>query len=166
MTLMYRDTAIDESANLSDTLYDAFLLATLKLIKTFNLKLKNVAQDAEDDGESKSIFNSVLNSLKPVNQKDFFLFQNLVDFWCDLLKEVDSKRLLDWVHIISTTIIEQSVVNPLVSGFYKMMSEVMIVCEKRKFFSGCKEYYLQSKSEIKHGSQNMVSKRKKKVCQQ
>ncbi|KAI8057472.1 hypothetical protein BDF21DRAFT_319929, partial [Thamnidium elegans] len=156
LSLIYGNTEIDEPANLSDTLYDSFLLAVLKLIKTFNLKLKNITEEDEHDGESQNIFNSVLNTLQPVNRKDFLLFQNLIDFWCALLNELDNKRLSEWVHIVSTAVIDQSVVNPLVSGFYKMMSEILAVCEKRQFFFGCKEYYSRSESELKQGGCKMA----------
>lgn len=156
----YRDTSVAESANLCDTLYDSFLLVVLKLTKTFNLKLKNVAEDAE--GENQNVFSSVSNTLQPVNQKDFILFQNLVEFWCLILKELDNKRLSDWVYIVGTTVIDQSVLNPLVSGFYKMMSQVMIVCEQSHFFSRCKEYHSQTKYQLDQGKHAVVSKKIKK----
>lgn len=153
---VYRDVPVAEPENLCDTLYDSFLLAVLKLIKTFNLKLKNVAQD--DEVENQNVFSSVSNTLQPVNQKDFILFQNLVEFWCLLLIELDNKRLSEWVYIVGTNIIDQSVLNPLVSGFYKMMSQIMIVCEKTQFFSGCKQYYSQTKNQTDQGTLVMVSK--------
>lgn len=156
---LYRDPLVTEPANLSDTLYDTFLLAVLKLTKTFNLKLKNVAEEIEtEEVEEASKLNTVTNTLRPVNQKDFILFQNLVDFWCLILKDLDNKRISEWVYIVGTAIIDQSVLNPLVSGFYRMMSEIMTACEKRQFFKDCKEYYSRSKSESKHGKLKVVSR--------
>lgn len=152
---VYREAPVAEPENLCDTLYDSFLLSVLKLVKTFNLKLKNIAQD--DEGENQNVFSSVSNTLQPVNQKDFILFQNLVEFWCLLLTELDNKRLSEWVYIVGTNLIDQSVLNPLVSGFYKMMSQIMIVCEKTHFFLGCKQYYSQTKDQIDQGTLVTVS---------
>lgn len=155
---LYRDPLVTEPATLSDTLYDAFLMAILKLTKTFNLKLKNVAEEVEHEDEDGSKLNTVTNTLQPVNQKDFILFQNLVDFWCLILKDLDNKRISEWVYVVGTAIIDQSVSNPLVSGFYRMMSEIMIACEMRQFFKGCKEYYSQTKSDLQQAKLAVVSK--------
>lgn len=152
---VYRDTPVVEPENLCDTLYDSFLLAVLKLIKTFNLKLKNVAEDEESDRQN--VFSSVSNTLQPVNQKDFILFQNLVDFWCLVLTELDNRRLSGWVYVIGTTVIDQSVMNPLVSGFYKMVSQIMIVCEEIQFFDGCKQYHFQINHQRNEGELAKVS---------
>lgn len=143
--LLYSNIEAAEPANLADTLYDSFLLAVLKLTKEFNLKLKNISEEAETNEEGERVVNTLSTTLRPVNQKDFLLYQNLVDFWCLILKELDNKRLEHWVYIVGTAIIDQSVLNPLVSGFYRMMSEIMTVCEKRQFFLGCKTYSTQSK---------------------
>ena len=99
----YRDEAVPEPANLADTLYDSFLLAIMKLTKSFNLKLINVAEEIEVDQENDKPFNTITTTLKPANQKDFILFQNLVDFWCLVLKEIGNRRLADWVYIVGTS---------------------------------------------------------------
>jgi hypothetical protein len=155
--LLYNNAEVAVPANLADTLYDSFLLAVLKLTNGFNLKLKNISEEVDADEEGEKILNTLSTTLQPVNQKDFLLYQNLVDFWCLILKELDNKRLEDWVYIVGTAIIDQSVLNPLVSGFYRMMSEIMIVCEKRHFFLGCKAYDSQSKQEKEQGKYEAVS---------
>lgn len=156
LRLIYTDTDVPEPLNLTDTLYDTFLLQVLKLTKNFNLKLLNVSEDIEVNEENEGAVSMVSTTLRPVNQTDFILFQNLVDFWCLILKELDNRRLEDWVYIVGTSIIDQSVANPLVSGYYRMMAEVMIVCEKRQFFLGCKSYLDQSLNTKWHGKSDMV----------
>lgn len=157
LRLSYTDADVPEPLNLTDTLYDTFLLQVLKLTKNFNLKLLNVSEDIEvNNEENEGAVNMVSTTLRPANQTDFILFQNLVDFWCLILKELDNRRLEDWVYIVGTSIIDQSVANPLVSGYYRMMAEIMIVCEKRQFFLGCKAYLDQSLSTKWIGKSDVV----------
>ncbi|KAI8973301.1 hypothetical protein BDF20DRAFT_642731 [Mycotypha africana] len=136
-------TVITNPNELSRIMYDTFISTTLKLIKSFNLKLKNIALTEADlkmeESEQENI-QILSKSLRPINQKDFVLFQNLVDFWCTLLKEIDNTYMIHWVHIISTQLIELSTIHQLVSGFYRILAEVLIICEQQNFFRGCKAY--------------------------
>ncbi|KAI8079021.1 uncharacterized protein B0P05DRAFT_470219, partial [Gilbertella persicaria] len=138
----YQEIDTVDTEGLSEAIYDAFMANSLKLIKTFNLKLKNID---EDDVVSEEV-NIVSKTLCPVNQKDFILFQNFVKFWSIIFEEIDHSRLTHWVYIASTTIIDQSVLHPLVSGFYRMQAGMMIVCERLQFFKRCHLFYTQAKS--------------------
>lgn len=155
---LYTDMPAVASVNLPDALYDSFITTFKDVISTFNLKLKktkDTSQVDEEDEHTENI-NIVSKSLQPVNQKDFILFQNLVDFWCVLLKEVDNSRLSHWVYILSSAIIDYSVVNPLVSGFYRIIAEILTICEKNQFFRGCYAYMAQTTDNDNEKLESMV----------
>jgi hypothetical protein len=78
-------------------------------------------------------------SLQPVNPKDFILFQNLVEFWCLLLKDMENSRLTEWFYITGSSLVDQSLQKPLVSGFYRMIAQLMVIIEKQKYFRGFKD---------------------------
>ncbi|KAF9585083.1 hypothetical protein BGW38_003973, partial [Lunasporangiospora selenospora] len=67
--------------------------------------------------------------------KDFVIFQNLTDFWNLFLKEVRPDLFGQWAFVIGETLVELSAKNPLVSGFYKMFSNCLQVCESTNLFS-------------------------------
>ncbi|CEP16992.1 hypothetical protein [Parasitella parasitica] len=129
--------------DLLDMLYDVFITNMMKIFKQFNLKVVNVAEDEKDatDQEFTDNVNIISRSLRPVNQKDFILFQNLVDFWSALVREINNKRLIQWVYIFGAALIESSVLHPMVSGFYRMLSEILVICEKERLFAGCEAYF-------------------------
>lgn len=154
---LYTDMPSIASLDLPDALYDSFISSFKNLISTFNLKLKQINEySQEDKDESTQNFNVVSKSLQPVNRKDFILFQNLVDFWSVVLKELDNSRLHQWVYILSSMMIDYSVINPLVSGFYRIMAEVLSICEKSKFFEGCNRYITRTKNRANKKDQSMV----------
>lgn len=149
---LYQDGYTVVPENMPEALYDSFISTFMKLIKTLNLKVKNIGEKAEEEH-----VNIVSKLLRPVNQKDFILFQNLVDFWCSILKEIDNKRLTHWVYILGSTMIDHSITNPLVSGFYRILAEVLVICEKNQFFYNCKAFHSQTKHDIIKGSRAEVS---------
>ncbi|KAI8641990.1 hypothetical protein BD408DRAFT_483034 [Parasitella parasitica] len=129
--------------DLLDMLYDVFITNMMKIIKQFNLKVVNTVddeKDAEDEASTDNV-NIMSRSLRPVNRKDFILFQNLVDFWSALVKEINNKRLIQWIYIFGAALIESSVLHPMVSGFYRMISEILVICEKEQLFAGCEVYF-------------------------
>jgi hypothetical protein len=149
----YQEAHTVDPENLSEALYDSFVTTFMKLIKALNLKVKSIGDKAEEEDHS----NIVSKLLRPVNQKDFILFQNLVDFWCSILKEIDNTRLTHWVYILGSTTIDHSITNPLVSGFYRILAEVLIICEKNQFFYGCKTFHSQTNQDSVKKSRPQVS---------
>lgn len=154
---LYTDMPSVASVNLPDALYDSFIVTFKYLISTFNLNLKKITETSnEEASEATENFNVVSKSLQPINQKDFILFQNLVEFWCALLKEVDNARLTHWIYILSSTMIDHSVMNPLVSGFYRIIAEVLAICEKNQFFKGCNAFVEKNTDRADKNIQSMV----------
>ncbi|KAG0180275.1 hypothetical protein DFQ29_000972 [Apophysomyces sp. BC1021] len=121
-------------------LHDEFLLAFIRLIKAFNLEITIISDLEHDECQPDTgVLTSVAShSLKPVNQKDFVLFQNLVEFWCALLPRLKTDRIQNWIHIAGSSLIAPSLRLPLVSGFYKMLSALLMVADKLGIFYGHK----------------------------
>ncbi|KAL0088017.1 hypothetical protein F4703DRAFT_1975680 [Phycomyces blakesleeanus] len=134
----------------ADILYDEFLNTFLRIVKTFNLEVKKIEngdeniQEAEEEGQ---IITPTLNSLVPVNEEDFVLFQNLVDFWCYLIPYLNNERMASCIYIVETNLIELSGKHPLVSGIYKMIATVLSTSEKLGIFNGYKEVYMKEQQE-------------------
>ncbi|KAI8352478.1 hypothetical protein EDC96DRAFT_546617 [Choanephora cucurbitarum] len=150
----YQDAHVVDPEGLTEALYDAFISNSLKLIKTFNMKLKNMGEGNEEHGVT-----IVSSSLVPVNRKDFLLFQNFVKFWSAIFQEIDHARLAHWVHVASSAIIDLSVLHPLVSGFYRMQADILIACEKLHFFQGCHVFLYHERN----GSTHQLDKPKEYV---
>ncbi|KAG0763147.1 hypothetical protein G6F62_000892 [Rhizopus arrhizus] len=140
------------SSTLLQILYDTFMSSVIQMVGMFNLKLKN-SDGEEGSDEDETSLKIVTSTLYPVNQKDFVLFQNFVEFWCMLMKKLENERLSDWTYILGTLLIDQSVRHPLVSGFYKMISEILISAEKRHMFDVCKNYYAEQNLMLESGKQ-------------
>ncbi|KAI8354648.1 hypothetical protein BD560DRAFT_455990 [Blakeslea trispora] len=141
----YQDTYTVDPEGLTDGLYDAFISNALKLIKTFDLRLKNAEEKDQEANEEQSP-TILSNALSPINQKDFHLFQNLVRFWSAIFQEVEHSRIVHWIHVASSVIIDLSVMHPLVSGFYRMQADVLMVCEQLQFFRGCHAFQNNNKN--------------------
>lgn len=140
---------------LENMLYDVFVASIMRIIRQFNLTVDAskkkatvtaAAKDAdEDDTEEDQA--STISDLRPVNRKDFILFQNLVDFWSAIVKDINNERLVHWVYIFGAALIELSVMHPMVSGFYRMLSEILAICEKEQLFAGCEAYFTSAKQQ-------------------
>ncbi|CAG8455683.1 16904_t:CDS:10, partial [Cetraspora pellucida] len=135
-------------------LYDEFLSAVFRLIRTLNFDVIDVAsndtvqttESGSDSVEKNTDSNLIaiagsgdLDNLKPVVSKDFVLFQNLVDFWKLFLPRIRYDLFSRWVYLSGDTLITFSTQYPYVSGFYKMLGTCMKVCENIKFFDGIKK---------------------------
>src|SRR5947208_10248163 len=146
---------IDDNENRSrikklfSVLYDEFMQAFLKIIKTLNF---TIIDQSESETETDSINSDVdanliaiagcndLSSMRPVFTKDFIIFQNLVDFWKIFLPKISNKMFEKWVYTIGKTLILLSTRYPYISGFYKILGTCLTVCESIKFFDGLQNY--------------------------
>ncbi|CAG8524807.1 39645_t:CDS:10, partial [Gigaspora margarita] len=135
-------------------LYDEFLSAIFRMIKSLNFDVIDIASNdtthitdfGSDHIEKNTDSNLIaiagsgdLNNLKPVVSKDFVLFQNLVDFWKLFLPRIKRDLFSRWVYLSGDTLITFSTQYPYVSGFYKMLGSCMKVCEIIKFFDSIKK---------------------------
>ncbi|CAG8447301.1 28743_t:CDS:10, partial [Dentiscutata erythropus] len=152
-------------------LYDEFLSAVFRMIRTLNFDVIDVASDdttthitetGSDQIEKNTDSNLIaiagsgdLDNLKPVVSKDFVLFQNLVDFWKLFLSRIRHELFSRWVYLSGDTLITFSTQYPYVSGFYKMLGSCMKVCEIIKFFDGIKK--INDENTAIHGVHDQLS---------
>ncbi|KAI9491166.1 hypothetical protein BDB00DRAFT_874560 [Zychaea mexicana] len=141
----------DLPMDLQAILFDEFLTAFLRLVKTFNLDLTRkedgIDTAAISSEDSTSATNAAIegiatpNMLQAVNEQHFVIFQNAVEFWCMLLPKLHTHRLRDWTYLAASALIDLSLRRPLVSGFYKMLAAMLSVAHRRKLFEGYKSLY-------------------------
>ncbi|ORX51885.1 hypothetical protein DM01DRAFT_1289323 [Hesseltinella vesiculosa] len=146
----------DINEQLQTILYDEFITGVLTLIKTFNLDVKKVTKDEDttadatdetqqdnDENEPIDFSNILAGNLEPVNQNDFILFQNLIEFWTLFLPQLNNARMPDWIDITGVTLVRLSMEKPLISGFYRMLATILTIADEVHLFYGCKERYEQ-----------------------
>ena len=124
-------------------LFDEFLTALLRLVRTFNLGLQKIQDDSDEP-----VINEVIatpSMLRAVNESHFNMFHNIVEFWCLLLPRLSNDRLKNWMYLSASALIDLSLKRPLVSGFYKMLSAMLSVAAKRKLFDGYRELYAEQR---------------------
>ncbi|CAO3615261.1 unnamed protein product [Cunninghamella echinulata] len=143
----------EKNSSLHIILYDEFLKTVLRVIKSLNLDIIKVNQKDDENIDSAittstnienntiDYGNALAQNLEPVNQKDFILFHNLVEFWCAIVPQLDNRRLADWIYTASTTLIQDSLQKPLVSGFYRMLAVILNAIDQLKLFVGYKKKY-------------------------
>ncbi|KAI8877666.1 hypothetical protein K501DRAFT_306200, partial [Backusella circina FSU 941] len=149
------NTNINENeTKLKDVMCDCFMDTVLHIIKMLNLDLKKVGQEENEAVEDEVLY-VMSGSLQPVNPKDFILFQNLVEFWCLLLKDMENTRLTEWFYITGSSLVNQSLQKPLVSGFYRMIAQLMVIIERQRYFRGFKDILHAS-----HPTQDQIEKSK------
>lgn len=151
-----RETIHDEKNNqlFEAAMFDEFLSAVLQLVKAFNLDVTRTGdqEDTSDQTATNADFvASVTDTLRPVNEKDFVLFQNLVDFWSTLLPRLDNNRFREWIRSASSALINLSLQKPLISGFYTMLSAILSVADKTGVFVGMKQVYKKQISAQQQG---------------
>ncbi|KAJ9593224.1 hypothetical protein L9F63_015223, partial [Diploptera punctata] len=76
------------------------------------------------------------SGLEANTKKDFQVFINLVDLIRDVLCNVDSKLFHTWTQPFMCHIITESSHKPLVSGFYKLLTVTLELCDKNSYFTG------------------------------
>jgi DNA-dependent protein kinase catalytic subunit len=73
--------------------------------------------------------------LEANNRKDFQVFINLVDLMRDIFMGVDCSHFEKWVQQFFYKVISESSNKPLVSGFYKLLTVALQLCDKLHYFT-------------------------------
>ncbi|KAG0339299.1 hypothetical protein BG004_006877 [Podila humilis] len=125
------------------TLYGSMMLSLKRLITLLNLTVSDAQTNLDDDESDVKVPNMDV-PLAPVsgdvakmqanNTKDFIIFQNLTEFWRIFLPKTCPELFGRWVFLIGESLIELSAKSPLVSGFYKMFSICLQVCQATQHF--------------------------------
>ncbi|KAI8098597.1 uncharacterized protein BX664DRAFT_288171 [Halteromyces radiatus] len=139
----------DIGKQIHSAVYDEFLSAIFRMIRVLNLNVEKVEDDMADDTlttvsnqqqqqqqdqSSIDYIHTISMNLAPVNQKDFILYQNLVEFWCTLLPQLDNQRMQEWIQIAGASLIQSSLQKPLVSGFYRMLATILTITNELGLF--------------------------------
>jgi len=73
-------------------------------------------------------------SLEACKPKDFRVFINLVDLAHDILPQVKVESFLEWVDKLIETLIMQAIRQPLISGFNKLLTLCLNICERAHYY--------------------------------
>uniref|UniRef100_UPI0037E8F3E7 DNA-dependent protein kinase catalytic subunit n=1 Tax=Semicossyphus pulcher TaxID=241346 RepID=UPI0037E8F3E7 len=124
--------------SLSRLLYDELVKSILRIVEKLDLSVQNVTtgEEAPDDAAHVVPSSDPTAHLLPNKIKDFTAFINLVDFCSQLLLNNHVEYFQSWVFPLSHELILHSIRNPLVSGFYKLLSVTMRISKRIKFYQG------------------------------
>jgi hypothetical protein len=75
------------------------------------------------------------SGLEANNRKDFQVFINLVDLMKDIFLNVDCSHFENWIQQFCYQVISESSQKPLVSGFYKLLTVALQLCDQLGYFS-------------------------------
>ncbi|KAF7660907.1 hypothetical protein LDENG_00272900 [Lucifuga dentata] len=125
--------------SLSHLLYDEVVKSILKVVEKLDLSVQKVtpSEEAPEDVAPVVLPTSDPTAhLVPNKNKDFTAFINLVDFCSELLLTKHLEYFHHWMYHLSHELILHSIRNPLVSGFYKLLSVTMKIAKKIKYYKG------------------------------
>ncbi|KAM3592965.1 uncharacterized protein V6R79_002700 [Siganus canaliculatus] len=153
--------------SLSRLIYDELVKSILKIVEKLDLSVQKVTtgEEAPDDAAHVLPSSDPTAHLLPNKVKDFTAFINLVDFCSELLLNKHVEYFQSWVYPLSHELILHSIRNPLVSGFYKLLSVSMKISKRIKFYQGVGLSSPSSQSDtIKTACFALFSKFGKEVC--
>uniref|UniRef100_A0A087Y0R2 DNA-dependent protein kinase catalytic subunit n=1 Tax=Poecilia formosa TaxID=48698 RepID=A0A087Y0R2_POEFO len=124
--------------SLSRLLYDELVKSILRIVEKLDLSVQKIAtgEEAPDDAAHVLPSSDPTANLLPNKIKDFTAFINLVDFCSELLLNTHVENFQSWMYPLSHELILHSIRNPLVSGFYKLLSVAMKIAKRIKYYQG------------------------------
>ncbi|KAK2886235.1 hypothetical protein Q8A73_020181 [Channa argus] len=124
--------------SLSRLLYDELVKSILRIVEKLDLSVQKVTTGDEDPRDAAHVLPSTdpTAHLLPSKVKDFTAFINLVDFCSELLLTKHVEYFQSWMYPLSHELILHSIRNPLVSGFYKLLSVTMKIAKRIKYYQG------------------------------
>ncbi|XP_023253861.1 DNA-dependent protein kinase catalytic subunit [Seriola lalandi dorsalis] len=124
--------------SLSRLLYDELVKSILRIVEKLDLSVQKVTtgEEAPDDAAHVLPSSDPTAHLLPNKIKDFTAFINLVDFCSELLLTRHVEYFQSWMYPLSHELILHSIRNPLVSGFYKLLSVATKIAKRIKYYQG------------------------------
>uniref|UniRef100_A0A3Q3ESV4 DNA-dependent protein kinase catalytic subunit n=1 Tax=Kryptolebias marmoratus TaxID=37003 RepID=A0A3Q3ESV4_KRYMA len=116
-------------SSLRRLLYDELVKSILRIVEKLDLSVQKITTGEEPT-------NVWLKLTSDLQVKDFTAFINLVDFCSELLLNKHVEYFHSWMYPLSHELILHSIRNPLVSGFYKLLSVTMKIAKRIKYFQG------------------------------
>lgn len=120
-------------------------------IDKLNLNIKSTSNEAATNPET---------AFQAVKINDFNMFINIVDFYQDVLREVTPSLFESWVPEYFKRIIFKSIEHPLISGFYKLLSSGLKLCDILGYFNTDSEEVKSSKQSLCKFLEDMIWKMK------
>uniref|UniRef100_A0A3Q2ZLZ6 DNA-dependent protein kinase catalytic subunit n=1 Tax=Kryptolebias marmoratus TaxID=37003 RepID=A0A3Q2ZLZ6_KRYMA len=114
-------------SSLRRLLYDELVKSILRIVEKLDLSVQKITTGEEPT-------NVWLKLTSDLQVKDFTAFINLVDFCSELLLNKHVEYFHSWMYPLSHELILHSIRNPLVSGFYKLLSVTMKIAKRIKYF--------------------------------
>ncbi|XP_072306662.1 DNA-dependent protein kinase catalytic subunit [Eucyclogobius newberryi] len=123
---------------LSRLIYDELVKSILRIVEKLDLSVQKVTPGEEGSEDAAHAFPSSdpTAHLLPNKVKDFTAFINLVDFCSELLLSKHLEYFESWMFPLSQELVLHSIRNPLVSGFYKLLSVTMKIGKRTKYYQG------------------------------
>lgn len=152
--------------SLSRLIYDELVKSILRIIDKLDLSVQKITTGEEG---SEDVAHALPSSdptahLLPNKVKDFTAFINLVDFCSELLLSKHVEYFESWMYPLSHELILHSIRNPLVSGFYKLLSVAMKIAHKIKYYQGVGLKRTSKSDTVKSACFALFSKFGKEVC--
>uniref|UniRef100_A0A8D3CWJ1 DNA-dependent protein kinase catalytic subunit n=1 Tax=Scophthalmus maximus TaxID=52904 RepID=A0A8D3CWJ1_SCOMX len=121
---------------LSRLLYDELVKSILRIVEKLDLSVQKVTtgEEAPDDAAHVLPSSDPMAHLLPNKIKDFTAFINMVEFCSELLLTRHAEYFQSWMYPLSHELILHSIRNPLVSGFYKLLSVTMKIAKRIKYY--------------------------------
>lgn len=113
------------------TFFDEFIITLLYLVNKLNLDVK-MKEDFVAASNPAAIYDIVQIS-------DYEIYLNAVDFYQKLFKELDATMFKKWLQIFINQMIAKSLKQPFNSGFYKLLSCALKICDELNYFAERKQ---------------------------
>ncbi|CAK6951979.1 LOW QUALITY PROTEIN: DNA-dependent protein kinase catalytic subunit [Scomber scombrus] len=154
--------------SLSRLLYDELVKSILRIVEKLDLSVQKITpgEEAPEDVAHVLPSSDPTAHLLPNKIKDFTAFINLVDFCSELLLTKHVEYFQSWIYPLSHELILHSIRNPLVSGFYKLLSVTMKIAKRIKYYQGVglRSSSLPQSDTVKRACFALFSKFGKEVC--
>uniref|UniRef100_A0A8C5JY83 DNA-dependent protein kinase catalytic subunit n=1 Tax=Jaculus jaculus TaxID=51337 RepID=A0A8C5JY83_JACJA len=139
--------------SLNHLLYNEFIKSVLKIVEKLNLTLEKqtVGEQKDGSGEAPGVWviptSDPAANLHPAKPKDFSAFINLVEFCREILPKKQVRLFEPWLYLFAYKLILQSTRQPLISGFYKLLTVAVTNAKKMKYFEGVSPKNLKTSPE-------------------
>lgn len=154
--------------SLSRLLYDELMKSVIRVLDKLDLSVQKLTTGEENPDDAAHVLPSSdpTAHLVPNKVKDFTAFINLVDFCSKLLQTKHTEYFETWMYPLSKEFILHSIQNPLVSGFYKLLSVNMKIAKRIKYYQGVdlRSSASPQSDKVKSACFELFSKFGKEVC--
>ncbi|KAJ3652171.1 hypothetical protein Zmor_018159 [Zophobas morio] len=132
----------DKMGICSDNRIDILTKIINKLMKTLLVLIDklNVSIVLNEAAEAAT---DIQSAYKVAEANDFAIFLNVVDFYQKIFEEVDPSNLKQWASKLIRCLVDKCKKFPLISGFYKLLSFILKVCNKINYFDESRSSVVQ-----------------------